>query len=608
MRKNNIFIKNKIKNMGVLQLVILAFLPFISIMLIIIGIIFQKISSQQIEYNTMISMNATLSQSARFLDNQLQGIFEGFKSIESSSDMLSLALKMTQDETQNAGGQYYINIRKDIDALFASYGNSLNSIMINFNDGLFEIYHHEAIPIKIDFNYHEWFRKNRTIYNWEFFHEDPIFLVTNSKDEQKNNTVASIFRLYGFPNQNGIGGIVLNINKSLFEEVLSIPNLGKNGYVALICDDRMSVYQNVDSKFYLPKESLIDLQNIKEINEGVTYSSIGGDSVVVFTKHLNINNWLLAAVIPEAELYEKVNNLESSLRFIIVILIIFSSIICVVLSRAIVKPIQSLTKSVEVEDIDKIENIQQEGPREVTILSRVLNELLARVQQLINRVQIEQEEKKKTELSLMQAQINPHFMYNTLYSVQQLCEFNECKEAGIMVLALANFFRIGLSKGNDMISIEEEINHVKNYLIIQHMKYGEKFEYEFSIESELLSYPILKLTLQPLIENAIYHGIQMKRGRSNIYISGVMDSGNIVLSVEDTGIGMTEERYEEVIKCLQGKPGYENISFGIKNVYSRLGLFYKDQATMQISSQLNKGTKIMIMIPAKHDKGEEQDV
>ena len=289
--------------------------------------------------------------------------------------------------------------------------------------------------------------------------------------------------------------------------------------------------------------------------------------------------------------------MQNSIHFTMIAVIVCSVLACVVLSRLIVLPIKRLTDTVSVEDVTSISNVSSGGAREIQILSGKINELLSRVRQLIEQVKEEQEKKREAELSLMQEQINPHFLYNTLYSVQQLCELDESKEASAMVLALSNFFRTGLSRGEDVVTIDTEINHVKNYLVIQHMKYGDKFEYEIEIGPDIRSCRMLKLTLQPLVENALHHGIQNQAGKGTITIAGKREGGRILFEVRDTGAGMSRERLEQVQKSMNQEEGYSQISFGLRNVYSRLMLYYNGEAGLEIESGPGQGTVIRVYIP-----------
>lgn len=589
--------KTAMKHIPVMWLLVIVFVPVMVVTILIMGTTFQRMSYNQVTESSRANMLNSLTQSTSVLDSRMADLMERFQYIENSSDMLSLALVMSQENVDRAKGQYYINLRKSIDDQFVSSGSFLDSVIIDFNDSRFRMYRCEDIPVKIDFNYDAWYGRNQSIYNWSFLHDDTIFQVTDAENNRKNNRVFSLYRLYGKPGQPGRGGIVFNIRESMFRDMLTIPDISENGYVALIHDGSLIRYKDVDESYTLSEQSLRRLQQMADVSAGIKVKSVSGQEMMVYTRHLKTNGWLVAALLPTNEMFHDVRTMQNSIHFTMIAVIVCSVLACVVLSRLIVLPIKRLTDTVSVEDVTSIANVSSGGAREIQILSDKINELLSRVRQLIEQVKEEQEKKREAELSLMQEQINPHFLYNTLYSVQQLCELDESKEASAMVLALSNFFRTGLSRGEDVITIDTEINHVKNYLVIQHMKYGDKFEYEIEIAPDIRDCRILKLTLQPLVENALHHGIQNQAGRGMITITGKREGGRILFEVRDTGAGMARERLEQVLKSMNQEEGYSQVSFGLRNVYSRLMLYYDGEAGLEIESVQGRGTVIKVYIP-----------
>lgn len=589
--------KTAMKHIPVMWLLVIVFVPVMVVTILIMGTTFQRMSYNQVTESSRANMLNSLTQSTSVLDSRMADLMERFQYIENSSDMLSLALVMSQENVDRAKGQYYINLRKSIDDQFVSSGSFLDSVIIDFNDSRFRMYRCEDIPVKIDFNYDAWYGRNQSIYNWSFLHDDTIFQVTDAENNRKNNRVFSLYRLYGKPGQPGRGGIVFNIRESMFRDMLTIPDISENGYVALIHDGSLIRYKDVDESYTLSEQSLRRLQQMADVSAGIKVKSVSGQEMMVYTRHLKTNGWLVAALLPTNEMFHDVRTMQNSIHFTMIAVIVCSVLACVVLSRLIVLPIKRLTDTVSVEDVTSIANVSSGGAREIQILSDKINELLSRVRQLIEQVKEEQEKKREAELSLMQEQINPHFLYNTLYSVQQLCELDESKEASAMVLALSNFFRTGLSRGEDVITIDTEINHVKNYLVIQHMKYGDKFEYEIEIAPDIRDCRILKLTLQPLVENALHHGIQNQAGKGMITITGKREGGRILFEVRDTGAGMASERLEQVRKSMNQEEGYSQVSFGLRNVYSRLMLYYDGEARLEIESVQGRGTVIKVYIP-----------
>ncbi len=213
---------------------------------------------------------------------------------------------------------------------------------------------------------------------------------------------------------------------------------------------------------------------------------------------------------------------------------------------------------------------------------------------------------------MLQAQINPHFLYNTLDTIIWLAEDGKSSQVVSMVTSLSDFFRTVLSDGRDSIRISEEISHIRSYLEIQQFRYSDIMEYEIQIPDEIGEHSIIKLTLQPLVENALYHGIKNKRGMGKIRVSGEIQESTILLYVEDNGIGMLPDKLRELNTLLSGTqskkiPTEKELGFGIVNVSERIQLNYGQEYGIYYESEYGTGTKVTVKIPVIHpnfDSGE----
>ena len=224
------------------------------------------------------------------------------------------------------------------------------------------------------------------------------------------------------------------------------------------------------------------------------------------------------------------------------------------------------------------------------------------IQSLMEKVHNEEIVLRKTELKALQAQINPHFLYNTLDSIQWMCEQDNSKEAVEMVGALAKLFRISISHGNEFITIRDELRHAESYLIIQSYRYKNQFTYSFDVDESLLEYMCNKITIQPFIENAIYHGLDRMVDEGEIRICVHGDGKDIVITVSDNGLGMTKEQCETILK----KDRSDSKGIGVKNVNDRLKIYFGDKYGISIDSELDVGTTVTIRIP-KIEKGRENE-
>ena len=244
----------------------------------------------------------------------------------------------------------------------------------------------------------------------------------------------------------------------------------------------------------------------------------------------------------------------------------------------------------------------EDGDEELEELADGFNQMVERIGNLVEDIQVEQLNLRTTEQKLLQAQINPHFLYNTLDAIIWLAEAGEKEQVIMMVTALSDFFRTTLSKGRDYITVEEEESHIRSYLQIQQFRYQDILEYEIDIPKEMHEYQMLKLTLQPLVENALYHGIKNKRGMGHIRVSGHIDSGYLVFLVTDNGLGMTPEKLAEVQEEMNSdhlnEKNTDPSGFGLYNVVQRIKLNYGPQYGIWLSSTYGEGTEARVEIPA----------
>ena len=266
------------------------------------------------------------------------------------------------------------------------------------------------------------------------------------------------------------------------------------------------------------------------------------------------------------------------------------------LSRSVAQPIVELSRRAEDViggDLTVREPVRSETV-EIRTLSEGMEQMIARINAQIQEITQKQASLRRAELALLQAQINPHFLYNTMDTIIWLIEADRPQAAVEMVSNLSDFFRHCLSKGEDVITLAEEERHVRSYLQIQHARYKDILDYEISIDPALQNVMLPKLTLQPLVENALYHGIKRKRGKGCIQITSKMEDGDILLQITDDGAGMSAERLEELRRALASG---ERIGFGLVTVHERLRLLFGGNYGLTVSSREGAGTTVTARIP-----------
>lgn len=292
--------------------------------------------------------------------------------------------------------------------------------------------------------------------------------------------------------------------------------------------------------------------------------------------------------------YEKMIRIAVIAFVAISVLIIFLSIY---IPQSITEPITELsevTDQVAKGDLSVRSNVDSGG--EVGVLSDSLNSMIDKINELLSQVTTEQTRLRKAELELLQSQINPHFLYNTLDTIVWLAEGSDKAKVVSMVESLSEFFRTSLNQGKDIISIKEEIQHVRSYLEIQQVRYQDILDYEIDIPEEMYKYQIPKITIQPLVENALYHGIKNKRRLGKITVTGEV-TDKVIIYVSDNGIGMTEERNKEVMDRILGKSPDSEVGFGLYNVNERIRLKFGDGYGIDITSKYEEGTVSKVTLP-----------
>jgi len=266
----------------------------------------------------------------------------------------------------------------------------------------------------------------------------------------------------------------------------------------------------------------------------------------------------------------------------------------------IIRPIERLRQVTgEVAHGDFSARAQREGPVEIAELAGSVNNMTVHLEAMVSKIKEDERKMRHAELRLLQEQINPHFLYNTLDTIVWLIEGNSADEAVDMVVSLSQFFRLVLSHGAEFISIREEEQHIRSYLKIQQARYHDILDYEIDIDPQIYPYQILKLTLQPLVENALYHGIKYKRAMGKITITGRLEDRHIVLVVEDNGVGMEPEQLAHLRRAIELPCKDTDAGFGLANVNERIRMYFGDYYGMQIESEVNKGTVVTVTIPAR---------
>lgn len=382
--------------------------------------------------------------------------------------------------------------------------------------------------------------------------------------------------------------ISMDIRFSNIASYVDEAGIGAHGYCFIMDDEGNIVYHPQQQLIYAGlKDEETDF--IRELQEG-THTK---DGMIYTVAAVENCNWKIIGVSYVEELITSKVHMLTKMIIIILIIVIFTTAIAGTISiRNFSKPAKELVKAMKrfEKEGEQFAFDDVGGTLEIQSLSDSFGHMVLRIQALMDRVRQEEITLRKTELKALQAQINPHFLYNTLDSIAWMCEEERNKEAVEMVNALARLFRISISKGHELITIEDEIKHAQYYLKIQQYRYKNKFSYSFHVDQNCVDYLCNKITLQPLIENAIYHGLDMvDEGEISVHV--YEDGEDIVMTVADNGVGMTEEQCESILRS------DANHGIGIKNVNDRIKIYFGERYGLSVTSELDEGTTVEIRMP-----------
>ncbi|WP_409342739.1 sensor histidine kinase [Paenibacillus sp. MBLB4367] len=417
--------------------------------------------------------------------------------------------------------------------------------------------------------------------------------------------VVSLYRPIRNYNTFGeIGKVAISIDLDAVSKNLRELRLVGGGTVLLLGPDDRIISGGDDKWRNAPVTDVFPgMAGMEEALGSTNYGSGEQKKTILYKTMPNVG-WKIVGIIPYNE-YRAQNNyvLLLTAAAVGVAIMLIAGLVLFFVQR-ITKPLVALTHYLKDANPDNpMPTYEVTTPDEVGQLIRSYNKLSERIMRLKEQVMLNEALKKEADLQALQAQINPHFLYNTLSSIHWIALMNQDMKIAEMVGSLSDFLRFSLNKGEEFCPVRQEVAHAQNYARIQSIRFPDKFDIQFFIDPELEERPMLKLLLQPLIENAMIHGIQKKDGMGNIYVYGHLKDEAMRFVVEDTGAGMHASKLQEIrgqLGIREEKPRHvQNTygSYGLRNVHQRLVLHYGDEAGLSIASEEGKGTRIEFAIP-----------
>lgn len=539
-------------------------------------------------------MADTIQEENQILINQINRSMDSYlQTIMKLSDSLYYGVIKNADLSDGSIGS-------EITLLYDNNKDNIENIaLLSKNGQMLESVPAARLKSNVDVIDENWF-KNALLKTENLHFSTPHVQTIFDGSESQYRWVISMSRAVEITNgpYTDQGVLLIDIRYNSLERLFDGVNLGNGGYAYLISSDGEIIYH--------PKAQLIDSGIVKENNQesaglkdGNYEEVFDGEKRIVSVKTVGYTGWKIVGVTPLDGM--SLNNIKTKLLmvFIIAFVLFILSIINSYISTRITDPIKELEKAVnEIEQGNLEVEVRSAGSYEIQHLGTSIQSMARRIRKLMNDIVAEHESKRRSEFDTLQSQINPHFLYNTLDIIVWMIENEKQSEAVKVVTALARFFRISLSKGKSIIPVKDELEHVRNYLMIQHMRYKNKFTYDIEADEDVLELASLKLMLQPLVENAIYHGMEFMDGDGEILVRAWRREDDLYMSVSDNGLGMTREQVERLFRASDHTSSGRGSGIGVKNVNERIKLYFGTEYGLEILSEPDEGTTVTAHLPA----------
>ena len=396
------------------------------------------------------------------------------------------------------------------------------------------------------------------------------------------------------------GVFFIDLNYSAISGLCDQSTVGTKGYAFILDAKGNIVYHPQQQQLYNELQTE-NISLIMDTDEDTVLTGTGNDGKLYSISRSEKTGWTVVDCTNVKELLSKSRQAQSVYVLTAIILVIVALLFSRFMARSITLPIQKLRDSMKkVQEGDfSVSDVVVDSKNEIGSLTKSFDVMTHRIHELMEQNVHEQEEKRKSELKALQSQINPHFLYNTLDSIIWMAEGKKNEEVVLMTASLARLLRQSISNEDEVVPIANEVEYARGYLTIQKMRYKDKLEFQIDVDSSILYIPLIKLVLQPIIENAIYHGLKYKESKGLLIVRGFMKDGNAVLQVIDDGVGMDEETLAHIYD--KHKVNYHSNGVGVYNVQKRLKLYYGDDYGITYESEKGKGTTATITIPGRQE-------
>lgn len=545
--------------------------------------------TQEIKKNVSHLAETLIVQGANNIDYYFNDANELLNSIFLNRIVME-QIDVLTDDTNNSYEKIRaeINIQRQLES-FTQAKEYIKNFYIVDNEG--EIYSSFAYVNSETLLEKEWFKAvyqgdNKKIY--QYVSDSTDYTGTINFDISSVSSIVVLLQYQDYERGKKIGVIGIEIKFDIIQQILDNMNQFSDSQTIIMNQQRKNISNESDV--------FLDEQEIDLIYNQTNGSFIKNNKLFVFDT-IKSNNWKLVQVNELNQLLESPRKSASLTVLIGILFVVIAEIFAIYSAYQISKPVSDLIfqmKKVEVGELDS--EVQVTNLDEIGQLSLTFNKMVKRLDDLIQRIQLEEKEKRTIEYQLLQEQMNPHFLYNTLNSMVWLSRIQKTPMMTEGLKALIFILKNTIHNGNEYITVTEEIKFIKNYLLIQKLRYGDKFEVEYQVSKDVSEYKLLKLLVQPILENAILHGIKLEEFDNNIKISATKDEEYLLFCVQDNGVGMEEKEIKTLLNTKdKSKDGLNHI--GLVNIKQRIHLYYGQTAKLWIESKKDFGTKVFIKLP-----------
>lgn len=462
---------------------------------------------------------------------------------------------------------------------------------------------YQAINPDLDLSTQEWYTNAVDNYNQYCLTSSHVQHVIKGQRPWVITLSREIHNFYGTGNSDGVVFIDLNYNAII--DLCEQNSIGDKGYVFILDQDGNIVYHPRQQQLYNELQTE-NIDTVMNADSDIVVTREGDDEKIYTLSHSETTGWTIVGCVNMAELLKDSREANNIYVMTAIVLVAIAMILSSFIARSITLPIQKLRDSMKkVQEGDfKAADVVIPSQNEIGSLTTSFNAMTHRIEELMEENVKEQEQKRKIELKALQSQINPHFLYNTLDSIIWMAEGKKYEDVVLMTASLARLLRQSISNEDETVLIGQEIQYVKSYLTIQKMRYKDKLEFEINVDPFINSVHIVKLVLQPIVENAIYHGLKYKESKGLLTVTGYQKNQNAVIEITDDGVGMDEETLNHIFE--KHKVNYRSNGVGVYNVQKRLCMYYGKEYGLHYESEPGHGTTVTVTIPMEQEEQHEK--